>query len=458
MKLNVGDKIKLDIRKQGINGEGIGYYNKIAVFVPGAILKEKIFCEITFSQENYAVGKILTIDRVSKRRVDPPCKYYENCGGCHMQHIDYKEQLKIKQKIIVQALRKYTDLPKPDHLVKKTIGMENPYGYRNKSQMPFRNTNFGLALGFYKPESNHFVYVDNCIVHSEGVNKINAQVLKTLRKFNIKAYDNHNKDGILVYLVTRYLEKTDSGSITFVVSKFDKNLEFAAKDIMNNNKEIKSISYTINNRQSHLVISEELEILAGSRTIDYEFEDIKVKISPNAFHQLNSSQMETMYKLLVEIADLKADSIVFDLYSGIGITSMLFARHAKQVYGIDYSKASISDATENAKLNGFDNIKFIEGHVEGELPALIDKKIYPDVVLLDPPRKGLAESVINAILKTKPRQIVYISCNPSTLAKNIKNLLDKYEIDSIQPIDMFPNTASVESLTLLKLKKDSGEK
>ncbi len=452
MRMNIVDKIKLDIRKQGINGEGIGYYNRIAVFVPGAILKETVFCEITYSHENYAVGKILSIERVSKRRVDPPCKYYENCGGCQMQHIDYKEQLKIKQKTVIQALKKYTELSKDELDVKKTIGMENPYFYRNKSQMPFKNTNFGLTLGFYKPESNHFVYVDKCIVHSEKVNEINKLVLKTLRKFKLKANDSHNKEGILVNLVVRYLEKTKSASVTFVITKYDKVLKMVADDLVRENDEIKSIGYTIKNNQSHLVISNPIETLVGDGYIQDVFNDMNINISPDAFHQLNTSQMATLYDLILESVDFNKEMTVFDLYSGIGITSLLLAKEVKKVYGIDYSPASIKDARENARINDIKNVEFIEGHVEGEVPTLVKKGVKPDVVLLDPPRKGLALPVVQALLKALPKKIVYVSCNPSTLAKNINELHEKYRIKSIRPVDMFPNTASVESITVMVLR------
>ncbi len=452
MRLNIGDKIKLDIRKQGINGEGIGYYNRVAVFVPGAILKESIFCEITYSQENYAVGKIISFERVSKRRVEPPCKYYEACGGCQMQHIDYKEQLKIKQKTIVQALRKYTSLENDEYQVKKTLGMDEPYYYRNRSQMPFKNTNFGLALGFYKPESNNFVYIDECIVHTHKLNDLNKAILKSLRRYKLKANDQHNKEGILVYLVTRYLEKTNSASVTFVVTKYKDTLEMVAKDLMSDHEEIKSVSYTLKNRNSHLVIANPVKIIAGEDHIEDVFEDMTVKISPDAFHQLNSKQMEVLYNQLMKAADLDKETTVFDLYSGIGITSMLFAKKAKKVYGIDYSQASVKDARENAKLNNIKNIDFIEGHVEGEVPNLVKKRVKPDVVVLDPPRKGMATPVVETLLDVLPKQIVYVSCNPSTLAKNIADLSEKYKIAYIQPIDMFPNTASVESITVLNLR------
>ena len=245
MNLVIGDNIKLDIRKQGINGEGIGYYNRTLVFVPGAINKEKIYCEIVEVSRNFAIGKIVEHIRVSKKRVTPLCKYYEDCGGCHMQHIDYKEQLKIKQSIIKQALKKYTTINVDELDLFKTKGMEYFYKYRNKSQMPFKNTNFGLALGFYKPESNHFVFVDECINHHDMINKINKLTLRLLRKYKLSANDAENTSGNLLFLVTRYLEKTNSASVTFVVTKYKESLKKVAAELMKEEPAIKSVSFTI---------------------------------------------------------------------------------------------------------------------------------------------------------------------------------------------------------------------
>ncbi|MBI9008845.1 MAG: 23S rRNA (uracil(1939)-C(5))-methyltransferase RlmD [Tenericutes bacterium] len=451
MKLVIGDQIKLDIRKQGINGEGVGYYNKTLVFVPGAIVKEKVACEVTFVADKYAIGRIVKIMRTSTKRMDPPCKYYEDCGSCHMQHIEYKEQLKIKQSIIKQSFKRYTDYNVEELDIKKTIGMDDPYKYRNKSQMPFRNTKFGLAVGFYKPESNHFVQIEECIVHHKQINRINSRVVKLLNDNGYKANDSANPDGILVFLVTRYLEKTNSASVTIIVREYKEDLKKIGREIISTISNVKSVTYSVNNPKSNLVISDRLYLLAGEMWIEDEFQDLKVKISPDAFHQLNTVQMEKMYEKIIDMADIGPDSIVFDLYSGIGITSILLSKVAKKVYGIDYSEASIKDAIENARLNNIENVEFIAEHVESAMPKLINKGIKPNVVLLDPPRSGLAPLVIAALAKTLPKQIVYVSCNPSTLAKDISKLGNKYKIKSITPIDMFPNTASVESITLLEL-------
>lgn len=452
MKLNIGDKVKLDIRKQGINGEGIGYYQKIAIFVPGAILKEVVNVEIVSSFDNYAIGKIIDIERLSNRRSTPPCKFYEECGGCQMQHIEYKEQLKIKQSILKQALRRYTNIDTDKIEISRTIGLENPYYYRNKSQMPFKNTNFGLALGFYKPNSNHFVFVDNCIVHHKMVNAINQHVLRIMRKHQQKAYDLSNKEGNLFNLVVRYLEVSDSASVIFIVKKYDGILDVIAKELLSEVKQVKSVSYCLDNQKSNLVIANPIKVIAGIDKIEEKFQNYQFKISPDAFHQLNSVQMKKMYDLIIESVVIDKDKIVFDLYSGIGITTILLAEKAKTVYGIDYSQASVEDAKENAKLNSVGNVEFIQDHVESALPKLLLKNAKPDIIVLDPPRSGMSDPVLESILKVSPKQIVYISCNPSTLAKNISDLEPKYRVKKIVPIDMFPQSASVESVTILEIK------
>lgn len=450
--MNIGDKIKLEIRKQGINGEGIGYFNKLAIFVPGAILKEKVNCEIIEMKEGYAIAKLDSIDRPSTRRVTPPCEYFSQCGGCQMQHIDYHEQLKIKQSILKQSLKRYTSLDVESIEIKRTLGMKESFHYRNKSQMPFRNTNLGLSLGLYEANSNEFVQIDECIVQHKMVNEINKKVLEILVKNKVQAYDVMYKDGILLNLVTRYLESSNTASVSIIVTKYHAVLETVAKEIQTQLPIVKSISYSVNRKNNPLMFGKTLKVLAGEKYIVDHFRDMKIQISPDAFHQLNTKQMMILYDEVLKAADLTGSEVVVDCYSGIGITSLMLAKKAKFVYGIDYSAPSILDAIENAKKNNIDNAKFFTEHVEGALPMLLDQGIIPDVVVFDPPRTGLDQSVIKALLKVKIKKMIYVSCNPSTLAKNIKELSAMYNIRYVQPIDMFPHTSSVESITVLDLK------
>ncbi|MBU1144338.1 MAG: 23S rRNA (uracil(1939)-C(5))-methyltransferase RlmD [Firmicutes bacterium] len=451
--LILGDKIKLEIRKQGINGEGIGYYNKLAIFVPGAILKEKVNCEIIEIHDGYSIARLDSIERPSTRRITPPCKYFDKCGGCQMQHIEYHEQLKIKQSILIQSLRRYTSVNENEIEIKKTLGMKESFNYRNKSQMPFKNTNFGLALGLYEANSNQFVYVDECMVQHAEVNKINKIVLSILIKHKVMAYDSINKEGILLNLVTRYLESTHSASVTFIVTKYDEILEVIAKDVITQLPYVKSITYSINRKSNPLMFGKSLKVLQGDSYIVDHFADLEIKISPDAFHQLNSKQMTILYDEVLKAANLTGNEVVIDCYSGIGITTLQLAKAAKIVYGIDYSASSVRDAIDNAKKNKIQNVEFFTEHVEGALPRLLLNGVVPDVVIFDPPRTGLDQSMIKELLKAKIKKMIYVSCNPSTLAKNLNDFSSVYNIEYIQPIDMFPHTASVESLTLLTFKK-----
>jgi len=450
--LQVGDKVKLEIRKQGINGEGIGYFNQIAIFVPGAITKEVILGEITEVKEGYAIAQMSGIERPSTKRIEPQCKFYDKCGGCQTQHIEYVEQLKMKQSILRQALRRYTPELDEDKLVRKTLGAKDIFGYRNKSQMPIRNLNFGLSLGLFEPNSNKFVYVDNCLVQHPKINEINAKVLKILRRHNMTANDSLNKEGILIYLATRYLANSNQSSVTFIVSDYSPILATIAEEVRKEIPVVVSVSYSLSRRNSVNVFTDKVVVLSGSATISDTIKDLKFNVSPDAFHQLNTKQMEVLYDFIINTLTLSKDDIVFDCFSGIGITTLLLSKHVKKCYGIDYSEASIKDAKENAKINGITNVEMIEDHVEGALPKLLSKGIVPDIVLFDPPRTGLDNSVIDALIKTRVKRIVYVSCNPSTLAKNIKSLSNTYKVEFIQPLDMFPQTAQVESITLLTRK------
>ncbi len=450
--LEVGSKVKLEIRKQGINGEGIGYYNKLAIFVPGAILKEEVNCEITEANKTYAVAKLDEIVRPSTKRILPPCRFFEQCGGCQMQHIEYKEQLKIKRSIIAQALARYTDVYSSNKILKKTLGMKDTFCYRNKSQMPFKNTTFCLALGLYATQSNHFVYIDECMTQSKKVNEINQDALSVLRKHKMMANDSMNPEGVLLNLVTRHLETTDTASVTFIVTKYDPTLEVVAKELIKKNQSIDSVTYSVNQKSNPMMFGKTVKLLQKNKFIQDQFKEMQINISPDAFHQLNSKQMIILYDEIEKAAELTGKEIVIDAYSGIGITSMLLAKKAKKVYGIDYSEASILDATKNALQNKISNVQFIEDHVEGALPKLIASGVVPDLLVLDPPRAGLHETVIKQIISSKIKRVIYVSCNPSTLAKNLSILSKQYNVEYIQPIDMFPHTASVESLTLLTLK------
>ena len=446
-KLEIGSIIKLEIRTMGINGEGIGYYNKLAVFVPGAIQKEVINVKIVDVKEKYAIGEIDSFIEESKRRVEPFCKYYGECGACTMQHIQMTEQLKIKREILINSLKRYTNLDVNSIKIEKTYPSED-ISYRNKSQMPFKDTNFGLALGLYAPDSNKFVYVDNCAIQKDAVNSINEKVLTILKR---EGECTKKNGGVLRYLVVRALESGEA-QVTFVLEEFIEKYKTIAEELTEKNKEIVSVAYTIQDKNSVSIFGPTVEILAGKNYINDKVLGLDVKLSPKSFYQLNKKASENLYREIVD-SDIKDTDIVFDGYSGIGILGLLIARKAKHVYSVDFSSDSIKNARIIQRINNIKNITFFSDKIENRFPTLIKEGIKPDIIVLDPPRSGLDKKVINTILESGAKKIFYISCNSSSLAKNLNDLLTKYEIDYIRPYDFFTETALVESITVLSLRE-----
>ncbi len=450
--LTIGDRIELEIRKLGINGEGIGYHRQLTVFVPGAITKEVVDVEIVDVKPGFVLGKIVSVIAPSNRRIAPPCPFYDRCGGCQLQHVDYSEQLKHKQHLLKQSLKRYTSLPVESIPILKTMGMKEHYHYRNKSQMPFRNTNFGLALGLYEPNSNHFVAIDSCMVQSDIINQTNQLILNLCQSEKLLAYDSRNKEGILLNLVTRYLRPTNQLQVTFIVTKQHPALMRIALQAKKAIPNLVSVHYSINQPKSIAMFGKTIEKLIGSDYAETLFNQHRYQVSPDAFHQLNTEQMERLYHEIFKLIGLTGKEIVVDCFSGIGMTAIEMAAKAKMVYGIDYSEASIKSARNNAEINHAKNVQFIQDRVERVLPTIIEKKNTPDVIMFDPPRSGLDDSLIKTLKAAKIKKMIYVSCNPSTLAKNIAELSSLYDVSLIQPIDMFPHTASVESITLLTLK------
>jgi 23S rRNA (uracil-5-)-methyltransferase RumA len=451
--LVIGNKIQVEIRRQGINGEGIGYHNKLAVFVPGAILREIVMVEITDLKPGYALGKIDSLVQESVRRIVPPCPFYEKCGGCHMLHIAYSEQLKIKQSILKQSLKRYTELNVDRLDIRRTLGMKENFGYRNKSQMPFKNTNLGLSLGLYEANSNRFVAVDTCMVQDPVVNEANLIALKILSDHHLMAADSMNPEGILLNLVTRYVQSTDSLQITLIVSAFRPVLNQIAVQILNKIPRVKGVFCSVNKQHNVLMFGKTVECLAGDRYVTEKIGDLTLKLSPEAFHQLNTAQMNVLYNEILKACNLKGTETVIDAFCGIGISTLQMAKRSRFVFGIDYSDSSIKDAIANAVENQIKNVAFLTERVEKALPELLAKPQKPDILVCDPPRSGLEDPVIDALLSSRIPKIVYVSCNPSTLAKNLARLVSQYEVAFIQPIDMFPHTSNVESVVCLERKK-----
>jgi 23S rRNA (uracil-5-)-methyltransferase RumA len=452
VELKENQTILLTIKRLGINGEGIGYYKRLAVFVPGAIPPEEVLVKITKVTPKYAYGEIKKIRIKAAKRVQPFCKHFGTCGGCQIQHIEYQEQLALKEEMLQQTIERYSGVNISDITWNDMVGMNTPRHYRHKAQMPVENTKYGLTTGLYKVNSNDLVPIVDCPVQSEYINIINRKVLEICDKHEIYAFDPKSMQGLLRYIVTRESHHTGEIQVTLVITIFNKALHLVAKEIMEI-PQVVSVGISKNHDVKNIeVFGEDVEILAGKNHITEGIKNIKYDLKPKAFYQLNPSQAIKLYETVKSLLDFKVDKTIIDAYSGAGAITMYLAEDAEKVVGIDSSKESIYSALHNKKINQLDNVDFVLGETKSVLPRLYDKSIEPDVVIFDPPRSGLDKMTLDVLTRKPINKLVYVSCNPSTLSKNLKVLSKKYNVKSITPFDMFPHTSHIESVTLLTRK------
>ena len=448
-QVRVDELILLTIKRMGINGEGIGYYKRQAIFVSNAIVGEVVEVKITEVRDGYAYGEITKFKKVSPNRIEPRCPYYGKCGGCQLQHIDYLEQLKQKKALVEEAFEKYYDGDLKDIVVRDTIGMEKPWHYRNKTQLPVRHDGEKVVTGMYAKDSNKMVFIDECLIESELISDAMKSILKYLTKANIDVYNPKFRQGTLRYIVLRGFEDTKEIQATFVLTKEDKRLEKILKDVIKI-ENIKSVLYTINSDPKSIeIISDKVVLLAGNEKINGTLGKLEFKISPDSFFQLNSSQTIKLYDEVKKAGNFTGNEKVVDLYCGIGSIGLYLADSVEKIYGVDINKANIKNAKEFALNNGIDNAEFFCGNILPHLSKFESEGYKADVLIVDPPSRGMELLVLNYLQKSKIKKIIYVSCNPSTLAKNINHLQRNYKVSYIQPLDMFPNTANVETVVLL---------
>ena len=452
-QVNLGDLILLTIKRMGINGEGIGYYKRQAIFVDGALVGEEVEVEITSVKDGFAYGEITKFKKTSPNRTTPKCPYFGKCGGCQLQHIKYEEQLIQKQEIVKEAFDRYFDGDKNDILIYPTIGMDNPWCYRNKTQLPVRHDGEKVVCGMYAKGSNKLVYIDKCLIEEELISNTMKEVLAYLTKANIDVYNPRFRQGSLRYVVLRGFKETNEVQATFVLTKEDKRIINAIKDIGKHISQIKSVFYNINSDPKAVeIISGKCINVAGKEKIDGKLGHLKFSISPDSFFQLNLTQTIKLYDKVKEVANLSGNETLVDLYCGIGSIGLYLADCAKKVYGIDNNESNIKNAKEFAELNNISNAEFSCTNILKFLENQKKNGIIPDVLIVDPPRRGIELQILNFLQNSKIKKIIYVSCNPSTLAKNLNHLQKSYRIDSVQPLDMFPNTANIEVLTKLVRK------
>lgn len=444
----------VDIIDNGFEGEGIAKIDGFTIFIPNAIKGEKVKILIVKVLKSHSFGKILDIIDKSDKRVECDCETYKRCGGCNMRHIEYEETLIMKRNS-VQALVNKTLKNKIQ--VKNTIGMENPLHYRNKAQYPIgMNKENKPVIGVFARRSHDIIPINNCLIQKPISEQIAKFILEYITKNNISVYDEKSGKGIFRHLVIKVGVKTNEIMCILVINAHSfKNENKLVEELVKKFPNIKTIVKNINTKNTNVIMGKENIVLYGDGYIKDILGDYTFKISPQSFYQVNPLQAEKLYNLGVEAAKITKNDIVFDLYCGIGTISLFMAKYAKKVYGVEIVEQAIKDAKENAKNNNIENTEFIAGDTEIVLDDLINnKKIIPDVVMVDPPRKGLDNRTIENINKIKPNRVIYISCNPATLIRDLAKFEENYEIKSIQPVDMFPFTSNVECVAVLQLKQD----
>lgn len=443
----------VDIIDNGFQGEGIAKIDNFTIFISGTLKGERVKILIVKVLSSHAFGKVLEILKKSDKRQEVDCTTYKRCGGCSMRHIQYEETLKIKQNA-VQSLVNKTLNNKIN--VNKILGMESPFYYRNKAQYPLGLDKDGNPIiGVFANRTHTVIPIENCLIQDQISEKIAKTVLDFIKENKISIYNESTQKGLFRHIVIKNGKKSNEVMCIFVINgrkiPYEEQL---VKLLIEKYPNIKSIVKNINTQNTNVILGKENINIYGDGYITDKLGEYTFKISPLSFYQVNPIQAERLYNIGVQEAKINKNDIVFDLYCGIGTISIFMSKYAKKVYGVEIVEQAVQDAKENAKINKVENIEFICGDTEKIVDNLINNKnILPNVVMVDPPRKGLDNKTIDNIIKIKPDRFVYISCNPATLVRDLAKLEETYNIEKIQPADMFPYTSHVECVSVLKLKK-----
>ena len=445
----------VDIVDIGQGGVGIGKYEGFTVFVEGGLIQDKVKVRINKSKKNYAVGDIVEIIEKSPFRVDRICSDdLKDCGGCQIQELDYNKQLELKTNEVKQVISRIGKLENVE--IHATIGVQSPCRYRNKAQFPIQNINGSTAIGFYKKKSHDVIPTDMCVIQHDINDKI-IKIIKTyIQAYNVSIYNETTHTGVLRHLVTKVGFTTNEVMVVLVANGTNlPHLNELASVLKENIPGFKTLVLNVNKAKTNVILGKENKVIYGNGKINDYIGDLVFEISPLSFFQVNPVQTEVLYNKALEYAELKENDTVFDIYCGIGSISLFLAQKATKVYGIEIVEDAIKDAKINAKLNNLNNVEFYVGKAEEVVPKMYSEGKTANVVVVDPPRKGCDEKVLDTIVSMKPDRVVYVSCNPSTLARDLAYLDERgYKCVEIQPVDMFPHTMHVECCAKIVKKSD----
>lgn len=456
MKIKVpvekGKSYEIEIKTLGTSGEGVGRYQEFTVFVPYALPGEKVLAGIEEVKKTYAKGKLQKILTKSADRVAPICAIYDKCGGCQLQHLDYMAQLKAKRQQVIDAITRIGK--QSDVYVEPTIGAATPWNYRNKMQFPIGKQKGKTIIGCFAQGSHQIIDTTDCHIQKEGNNEVVNAIREIVNKLNIPVYNEDKHSGILRHVVGRVGKKGDIMVVIVTASdKMPREKEFV-KMLRAKLPKVVSIQQNIQTYRNNVIMGRDTKLLWGKPTILDNIGRLSFHISPRSFFQVNTEQAEVLYNKALEFADLHGEETVIDAYCGTGTITLFLAQKAREVYGIEIVKPAIQDAKKNARDNNVRNAEFIVGDATVIMPKLYRQGIRANVVVVDPPRAGCTEVVLETFANMKPEKIVYVSCNPASLARDMAVLAKLgYKAKKVQPVDMFPNTSHVETVVLLSHKK-----
>ena len=431
-------------------GKGVAKYEKGVVFVDGLFPGEEAEIEINYVRAGTSFGVIKKLITPSKDRIQPQCPVCTACGGCQFQQLSYPAQLEYKKNKVKNA---FLRTAKMDVKVNDVLGMDDPYFYRNKIQMPVGTDRLGkIVTGFYKANSHVIVPIEKCYIEDERSSPILKTIRELMKEIRVEPYDEDKRTGVIRHILIRasYYKKQIMVVLVTNVNSFpgQRNLVNA---LTIKHPEITTIVQNINKRDTNVILGNHENILYGKGFIEDSLMGINYQISSKSFYQINPRQTEKLYKAAIEAAQLTKDDVVFDAYTGIGTIAILAAKHAKRVIGVEIIYQAVRDAMRNAKHNGVSNVEFHAADVSDYIDQMASEKTAIDVLFMDPPRKGADERFLKSVLSLKPKRIVYVSCEPETLTRDIKLLAGQYSVVSVQPVDMFPQTHHVETVVLLTI-------
>ena len=461
--LRQGDLISLRITGLSHEGEGVGRHRDLAVFVPGGVPGDRLEVRVTEIKRNYARGKIVSVGEPSLIRTNPRCGIYEPCGGCQLQHIDYARQLELKAQLVRDALDRIGKLSEVK--VHPTLGAAHPWHYRNKAQFPVGISVGGpprIVGGCYARGTHRIIDAEECYIQHPTNNAILAQARRLIEKYGLSVYDETTGRGLVRHVLARVGTRTGEAMAVIVTNgeSIPRGSDFA-RELMASVPGLVSVVQNVNTRRTNVTLGAETRLLAGRETIEDRIGDLKFKISARSFFQVNPEQTEILYAKALEYAALTGAETVIDAYCGIGTITLFLARRAEslarregrspgRIYGIEEVPEAIKDARENAELNGVVNAEFQVGRVEEIAPELYARGVRAEVVVVDPPRRGCEPSVLETFVSMTPARVVYVSCNPATLARDLAYLGERgYRTEEVQPVDMFPHTSHVECVIMM---------